>query len=106
MRIFRGELSEISRTASAVLIAGVTLGMALSGCGSATEADQVPVSPAGTTSSPADAGSGFDQQIQANAKRMLDEGKHIFRYDTFGSEETTRSRPASASASTGGAIAI
>jgi hypothetical protein len=29
----------------------------------------------------------FDEQIQANAKRMLDEGKRIFRYDTFGSED-------------------
>ena len=29
----------------------------------------------------------FDQQIQANAKRMLEEGKQIFRFDTFGSED-------------------
>jgi hypothetical protein len=29
----------------------------------------------------------YDQQIQANAQRMLDEGKRIFRFDTFGSED-------------------
>ncbi len=29
----------------------------------------------------------FDEQIQANAMRMLDEGKHTFRFDTFGSED-------------------
>src|SRR5437762_8404550 len=29
----------------------------------------------------------FDDRIDANAKEMLKEGKKIFRYDTFGSEE-------------------
>jgi hypothetical protein len=29
----------------------------------------------------------FDEQIQGNAKRMLEEGKRIFRFDTFGSED-------------------
>jgi hypothetical protein len=29
----------------------------------------------------------FDEQIQANARRMLEEGKRIFRFDTFGSED-------------------
>ncbi len=29
----------------------------------------------------------YDEQIQANARRMLEEGKRIFRFDTFGSEE-------------------
>jgi hypothetical protein len=29
----------------------------------------------------------YDTQIQNNAKRMLEEGKHIFRFDTFGSED-------------------
>src|SRR5688572_13343276 len=29
----------------------------------------------------------FDAQIQNNAKRMLEEGKKIFRFDTFGSED-------------------
>ena len=30
--------------------------------------------------------SGFDRQISENSRRMLDEGKQIFRYDTFGDE--------------------
>jgi hypothetical protein len=29
----------------------------------------------------------YDQQITDNAQRMMQEGKQIFRYDTFGSEE-------------------
>jgi len=29
----------------------------------------------------------YDQQISDNAQRMMQEGKQIFRYDTFGSEE-------------------
>jgi hypothetical protein len=29
----------------------------------------------------------YDAQIQANARRMLEEGKRIFRFDTFGSED-------------------
>ena len=29
----------------------------------------------------------YDAQIQDNAKRMLEEGKKIFRFDTFGSED-------------------
>src|SRR5713101_2286172 len=29
---------------------------------------------------------GYDQQISDNAKRMMEQGKQIFRYDTFGSE--------------------
>src|SRR5688572_27287195 len=29
---------------------------------------------------------GFDQQISENARRMMDQGKQIFRYDTFGDE--------------------
>ena len=29
---------------------------------------------------------GFDRQISENAVRMMDQGKHIFRYDTFGDE--------------------
>jgi hypothetical protein len=30
---------------------------------------------------------GYDEQIQANARRMLEEGKRTFRFDTFGSED-------------------
>jgi len=33
-----------------------------------------------------DKNSGFDRQITENSRRMLDEGKQIFRYDTFGDE--------------------
>jgi len=33
-----------------------------------------------------DKGNGFDRQISENSRRMLDEGKQIFRYDTFGDE--------------------
>src|SRR6185295_20409603 len=29
----------------------------------------------------------YDQQISDNAQRMMQEGKQIFRYDTFGSED-------------------
>src|SRR2546425_11244476 len=34
----------------------------------------------------ADKESAFDRQISANSQRMLEEGKQIFRYDTFGDE--------------------
>jgi hypothetical protein len=37
--------------------------------------------------SPPAAQTGFDEQIQSNAQRMLKEGKQIFRFDTFGSED-------------------
>ena len=30
---------------------------------------------------------GYDQQISDNAQRMMEQGKQIFRYDTFGSED-------------------
>lgn len=43
-------------------------------------------SPPGKTKAPA-APKNYDEQIQANARRMLQEGKRIFRFDTFGSEE-------------------
>jgi cytochrome c5 len=36
---------------------------------------------------PAAAQQDFDVQIQDNARRMLEEGKKIFRFDTFGSED-------------------
>jgi hypothetical protein len=41
--------------------------------------------PAKDRISPA-ANQSFDEEIQRNAQRMLEEGKHIFRFDTFGSE--------------------
>ena len=30
---------------------------------------------------------GYDQQISDNAQRMMEQGKQIFRYDTFGDED-------------------
>jgi hypothetical protein len=30
--------------------------------------------------------SGFDTAIDKNAQQMIESGRHIFRYDTFGSE--------------------
>src|SRR5688572_32069212 len=42
--------------------------------------------PAAQAQPPA-ATSGFDSTINQNAQRMLEEGRKIFRYDTFGSEE-------------------
>ena len=38
-------------------------------------------------SKPASVAQDYDAQIQNNAKRMLEEGKKIFRFDTFGSED-------------------
>src|SRR4029078_5024836 len=35
---------------------------------------------------PAAKAAGFDADIARNAQRMMEEGKRIFRYDTFGSE--------------------
>lgn len=65
--------------AAAVVFA---FGLAFGACGT-IEADRAQV-----TAPPAAAPAGaFDDQIQTNAKRMLDEGKRIFRFDTFGSED-------------------
>jgi hypothetical protein len=36
---------------------------------------------------PAAASASFDSTINQNAQRMLEEGRKIFRYDTFGSED-------------------
>ena len=43
---------------------------------------QQPVAPSAATST-----SSFDAAINQNAQRMLDEGRRIFRFDTFGSED-------------------
>ena len=65
-------------------ILGIGIGiLAISSLAAAVWASQ-PASRKGRT--PA-AQQSFDQQIQANAKRMLEEGKQIFRFDTFGSED-------------------
>jgi hypothetical protein len=52
------------------------------GCGGAAPA---PVN-AQSAAAPS-AGAAYDQLIYANARRMMDEGKQIFRFDTFGSED-------------------
>jgi hypothetical protein len=70
----------INRRAGAVVVFAVAL--ASSACGT-VEADRGQVA-APRPASPATA---FDDQIQSNAKRLLDEGKRIFRFDTFGSED-------------------
>ena len=36
---------------------------------------------------PVPASGSFDESINQNAQRMLDEGRRIFRFDTFGSED-------------------
>jgi hypothetical protein len=54
--------------------------VALVGCAQTAGIEQ-PQRPAAQPSALQD----FDAQIQANARRMLDEGKQIFRFDTFGS---------------------
>jgi hypothetical protein len=41
----------------------------------------------GKKTAPAAAPKNYDEQIQGNARRMLEEGKRVFRFDTFGSEE-------------------
>jgi hypothetical protein len=41
---------------------------------------------AATKGAPAPTPAAFDSQILANAQRMIDEGRRIFRFDTFGSE--------------------
>ncbi len=52
------------------------------------------------------AAAGFDDQIQANAQRMLDDGKQTFRFDTFGDEvfwgDTLHLHQAIAGAANGG----
>ncbi|HZI66357.1 MAG TPA: hypothetical protein VFF17_07310 [Thermoanaerobaculia bacterium] len=45
------------------------------------------IQPSEKSKAPAAAAKNFDQQIDANARRMLEEGRRIFRFDTFGSED-------------------
>jgi hypothetical protein len=70
----------------AVVFVGVTVGVTLGGCGTTKAAPESPQL-AATTARPATVEMPYDEQIQSNAKRMLEEGKRIFRYDTFGSED-------------------
>jgi len=57
---------------------------ALGACGS-TKTEAQDTKPVATAGRPAPAS--FDEQIQSNARRMLEEGKRTFRFDTFGSED-------------------
>jgi hypothetical protein len=71
---------------AAVVFVAVTVGVTLGGCGTTKAAPESP-QPAATTARPATVEMPYDEQIQSNANRMLEEGKRIFRYDTFGSED-------------------
>jgi hypothetical protein len=66
----------------------VTAAILLVTAATATRRQTSPVAqaqqPAAATASPES--SSFDAAINQNAQRMLDEGRRIFRYDTFGSE--------------------
>jgi len=66
-------------------IAGILL---LSSAATGRPAGQDQVQPVGTTGAAGDHRNlaGFDAQIRANADRMLEEGRQIFRFDTFGDE--------------------
>ena len=73
----------MSRVARVLIVAGAILlvvGLAVRQTLPAAEAQQ----PTGTTGVVPD--SAFDSAINQNAQRMIDEGRRIFRYDTFGSE--------------------
>jgi cytochrome c peroxidase len=71
-----------SRLATLGLVTLAAIG-AITGC-EARQADAKATQAA--TADPA-AQQDFDDEIQANAKRMMEEGKQIFRFDTFGSED-------------------
>ena len=66
-----------------VALVGPTVLAYLGGCGFNTADAEASQSSAGAST----AQQGFDEQIQANAQRMLVEGKRTFRFDTFGSED-------------------
>jgi hypothetical protein len=63
---------------AAVVFVAVTVGVTLGGCGTTQAAPESP-QPAATTARPATVEIPYDEQIQSNAKRMLEEGKRIFR---------------------------
>ena len=66
-----------SMSRSFILLGAAALGIYLltSASGTAIEEDAQPGSPAG-----------FDRVVSKNAQKMVEEGRRIFRYDTFGSE--------------------
>ncbi len=65
-----------------VILAGVAAVVAACSMSKDDRAGSAAVS-AANTAPPA----GYDREIQDYAKRMLEEGRHTFRFDTFGSEE-------------------
>ena len=71
--------SPILRMATVVFVA-LAAGAALAGCGTAKAASEG-TAPAATAARPATVEMPFDEQIQFNAKRMMEEGKRIFRFD-------------------------
>ena len=52
----------------------------------AQQTAQPAVATSGRTADPMRPTSGFDGEIQRHAEQMIDEGRRIFRYDTFGDE--------------------
>ncbi len=73
MKKLRGAIAPLVVSALSAIAAG---------CGGAAPMSISAQSEAAPTS-----GAAYDQLIQANARRMMDEGKQIFRFDTFGSED-------------------
>jgi hypothetical protein len=71
MRVTRSQLPHFTRR-SIVAASGLTLALVLAG--------------SALTASALQGRSDHDDQISANAERMMEEGRQIFRYDTFGSE--------------------
>jgi hypothetical protein len=59
----------------------------LSAAGGGCEVANPPAVNAQSAPASATGGTAYDEQIQANARRMMEEGKTIFRSDTFGSED-------------------
>ena len=63
-----------------IMMLAASLTVALGYLGSRSEAQDAAVQSRGQKEQ------GFDRQISENARLMMDQGKQIFRYDTFGDE--------------------
>jgi cytochrome c5 len=74
----------MSNVRGLIAVVACSFSVAAIGCGTATPA---PASAQPTTTSRPTTGAAYDEEIQANARRMMEEGKRIFRFDTFGSED-------------------
>src|SRR5688572_28995673 len=74
----------MSHAVRLMTIAGATLliTIATAAYRDASPSAQAQQQPSGSTAS-----TSFDATINQNAQRMLDEGRRIFRFDTFGSED-------------------